>query len=243
MIMTKNLSKDYHVGDIEVRALNGVDLEIPPGRFAAIMGHSGSGKSTLLHMLGGIDTPTGGEIRLDGVDLAGMDDDALTGLRRTLIGFVFQAFNLIPTLSVAENVVLPLQIAGVDLKGARSRIEMLLDLTGLSDRSGHRPHQLSGGEQQRVAIARAFVTDPKVVLLDEPTGSLDSATSERILQLLCKSHRELRTTIVMVTHNPLAAAYAEEVVFMKDGKVVDILTRESASGFSAETIYRRMLSL
>jgi putative ABC transport system ATP-binding protein len=190
------------------------------GEFVAIMGPSGSGKSTLLHLLGGLDTPSDGEVTLGGRKLAHMSDDEVTIIRRRQVGFVFQFYNLLPTLSAAENVALPLLIDGKRLRDYAARVDELLDLVGLGGRRDHRPDQLSGGEQQRVAIARALVTEPMIVLADEPTGNLDSKSGKEVLGLLRRACDEKGQTIVMVTHDPYAASFAERVVFLRDGQMV-----------------------
>jgi len=213
------LRKRYAMGEVSVEALRGVDFVVKRGEFVAIMGPSGSGKSTLLHLLGGLDDPTDGEVLLAGQPLAQLSDDRLTLIRRRQVGFVFQFFNLLPTLTAAENVALPLLIDGRRLEDYEERVADLLALVGLADRAGHRPDQLSGGEQQRVAIARAFVTDPEVVLADEPTGNLDSAAGEEILRLLRRMRDEKGQTIVMVTHNEHAAEYADRIVRLRDGRI------------------------
>jgi putative ABC transport system ATP-binding protein len=213
------LRKRYAMGEVSVEALRGVDFVVKRGEFVAIMGPSGSGKSTLLHLLGGLDDPTDGEVLLAGQPLAQLSDDRLTLIRRRQVGFVFQFFNLLPTLTAAENVALPLLIDGRRLEDYEERIADLLALVGLADRAGHRPDQLSGGEQQRVAIARAFVTDPEVVLADEPTGNLDSAAGEEILRLLRRMRDGKGQTIVMVTHNEHAAEYADRIVRLRDGRI------------------------
>jgi putative ABC transport system ATP-binding protein len=184
------------------------------------MGPSGSGKSTLLHLLGGLDTPSEGEVTLAGQRLARLSDDQLTILRRRQVGFIFQFFNLLPTLTAEENVALPLLIDGKRLEDYAERIDKLLDLVGLADRRRHKPDQLSGGQQQRVAIARAFVNEPNIVLADEPTGNLDSKSGTAVLELLRKTCKELKATVVMVTHDPRAASYADRVVFLRDGAIV-----------------------
>jgi putative ABC transport system ATP-binding protein len=213
------LRKRYAMGEVSVEALRGVDFVVKRGEFVAIMGPSGSGKSTLLHLLGGLDDPTDGEVLLAGQPLAQLSDDRLTLIRRRQVGFVFQFFNLLPTLTAAENVALPLLIDGRRLEDYEERVADLLALVGLADRAGHRPDQLSGGEQQRVAIAQAFVTDPEVVLADEPTGNLDSAAGEEILRLLRRMRDEKGQTIVMVTHNEHAAEYADRIVRLRDGRI------------------------
>jgi putative ABC transport system ATP-binding protein len=220
LLQTTQLQKQYQMGEVTVSALRGVDFVVEKGEFVAIMGPSGSGKSTLLHLLGGLDTPTEGEVQLAGKRLAHLSDDQLTITRRRQVGFVFQFFNLLPTLSAAENVALPLLIDGRRIEDYAERIDKLLDLVGLGDRKHHRPDQLSGGQQQRVAIARAFANEPQIVLADEPTGNLDTKAGTAVLELLRKASRELSTTVVMVTHDPRAASYADRVVFLRDGAVV-----------------------
>lgn len=216
-----NLRKIYQVGDIKVPALRGVDLEIKRGEFVAIMGPSGSGKSTLLHLISGLDRPTGGEVMLADQRLSSLDDEALSILRRRKIGFVFQTFNLIPMLTAEENVMLPLLIDGRDPNEGQERMESLLQLVHIADRKDHKPDQLSGGQQQRVAIARALVTDPEIVMADEPTGSLDTNSGTVVLDLLRRIREGSGTSIVMVTHDPRSASYADRVVYLRDGKIVD----------------------
>jgi putative ABC transport system ATP-binding protein len=214
------LVKTYGQGSSRVEALRGVDLDVRRGEFAATMGPSGSGKSTLLHLLGGLDTPTGGSVRIGDIELAGLGDRELTLLRRRRMGFVFQFFNLLPTLTAEENVGFPLMLAGEDPSRYRARVDELLNLVGLTDRRHHLPQELSGGEQQRVAVARALVTSPEIVLADEPTGNLDSSTGEDVLAIMRRSATELGQTIVMVTHDPSAASVADRVLFMRDGLIV-----------------------
>ncbi|GAA3901689.1 ABC transporter ATP-binding protein [Streptomyces sp. NPDC003631] len=211
--------KVYGSGDTAVRALDGVSVAFAAGRFTAIMGPSGSGKSTLMHCAAGLDTLTSGSALIGDTDLSSLDDRRLTLLRRDRIGFVFQAFNLVPTLTVAENITLPLDLAGG--RGDPEWIDALVDVVGLRDRLHHRPAELSGGQQQRVAVARAFAGRPDVVFADEPTGNLDSRSGEEVLGLLGRAVRETERTVVMVTHDPVAAAHADEVVFLADGRLVD----------------------
>jgi putative ABC transport system ATP-binding protein len=220
ILETTSLTKQYHMGEVTVTALDGVDFSVSRGEYVAIMGPSGSGKSTLLHLLGGLDAPTTGEVILAGQPLSQLSDDQITIVRRKKVGFIFQFYNLLPTLSAAENVALPLMIDGKPISAYRQRIEELLTLVSLGDRANHRPDQLSGGQQQRVAIARAFVNQPEIVLADEPTGNLDSRSGKAILELLRRTCRELKATIIMVTHDPRAASYADRVVFLKDGRIV-----------------------
>jgi putative ABC transport system ATP-binding protein len=217
---TRGLTRVYGQGDAAVHALRGVDLDLPAGRFTAIMGPSGSGKSTLMHCLAGLDAPTGGTVEVAGRALQEMDDTALTVFRREHVGFVFQSFNLLPMLTAGQNVLLPLELAGrrVDAD-TRDRYDLVVDVLGLRDRLGHRPSELSGGQQQRVAIARALVTQPDIVFADEPTGNLDSETSAEVLGFLRRSVRELGQTVVMVTHELDAAAYADDVVVIADGRI------------------------
>jgi putative ABC transport system ATP-binding protein len=220
-VETVSLSKFYGEGSTTVRALRDVSLEFPNGEFAAIMGPSGSGKSTLLHILGALDKPTSGQVIVGGMDLSGLSDKKLTLLRRERMGFVFQFYNLIPTLSAEENVLLPALIAGERAGRYSERLDELLELVGLTDRRTHRPDELSGGEQQRVAIARALIRNPDTILADEPTGNLDSKTGAGVLNLLKESAARYDQTILMVTHDPRAAASADRVIFLSDGRVVD----------------------
>jgi putative ABC transport system ATP-binding protein len=221
ILETQALQKKYQLGEHVVNALVGVDFVVEQGEFVALMGPSGSGKSTLLHLIGGLDKPSGGEVTLAGQRLSILSDNQVTLVRRHNIGFVFQFFNLLPTLTAQENLALPLIIDGQDLKKHQAQIDQLFELVGLSDRRHHKPDQLSGGEQQRVAIARALVTKPAIVLADEPTGNLDSKTGTAIMQLLRRSCDDLGQTIVVVTHDPRAATYADRVVFLKDGSIVN----------------------
>ncbi len=220
-VEARDLVKVYGEGASAVRALDGVTLAFEPRRFAAVMGPSGSGKSTLLHLLGGLDRPTSGAVAVGGETLTGLPDSDVTRLRARRIGFVFQFFNLLPTLSAEENALLPLMLAGADLKAGRERVGFLLERMGIADRADHRPDELSGGEQQRVAIVRALAGEPDVVLADEPTGNLDTSSSREVLELLRSSVDELGYTAVMVTHDPQAAAYADRIVFLRDGRVVE----------------------
>jgi putative ABC transport system ATP-binding protein len=215
------LTKLYGAGQAQVRALDGIDLHVPPGTFTAVMGPSGSGKSTLLHCLAGLDRPTSGTVRIGGTDLATLKDKELTQLRRDQVGFVFQAFNLIPTLSAEENILLPLRLGRREPDA--TWFDGVVGALGLADRLGHRPAELSGGQQQRVAVARALVTRPQLVFGDEPTGNLDRASGSELLTLLRRSVDDLGQTIVMVTHDPAAAATADRVWFLADGRVVDEL--------------------
>ena len=218
VVTASDVVRSYGVGDCAVHALRGVSLEIARGRLTAVMGPSGSGKSTLMHILAGLDKPTSGEVTVAGVDIGGLDDTALTRLRRDHIGFIFQFFNLLPMLTAEENVLLPISIAGE--KADEAWTEELLKRIGIADRRGHRPSELSGGQQQRVAIGRALVTRPTIVFADEPTGNLDSNTSEEILTLLRDSVDAYDQTTVMVTHDARAAAIADRVLFLNDGLIV-----------------------
>ncbi|MEU5623152.1 MULTISPECIES: ABC transporter ATP-binding protein [Streptomyces] len=218
--------KVYGGGDTAVRALDGVSVDFPAGRFTAIMGPSGSGKSTLMHCAAGLDTLTSGTARIGDTDLSTLDDRRLTLLRRDRVGFVFQAFNLVPTLTVAENITLPLDLAG--RRGDTEWVDALIDVVGLRDRLHHRPAELSGGQQQRVAVARAFAGQPDVVFADEPTGNLDSRSGGEVLGLLGRTVRQTGRTVVMVTHDPVAAAHADGVVFLADGRLVDRMDAPSA---------------
>jgi putative ABC transport system ATP-binding protein len=220
------LGKVYGEGATRVTALDGVDVTFLEGQFTAIMGPSGSGKSTLLHCLAGLDTPTSGRVVIGDVDVTGMDDDRLTRLRRDRVGFVFQAYNLVPTLTALENITLPLDVAGREPD--RELLAAIIDVVGLRDRLGHRPAELSGGQQQRVACARALASAPRVVFADEPTGNLDSHSGAEVLGLLRRAADELDQTIVLVTHDPTAAAAADRVLFLADGRIVDELTDPGA---------------
>ena len=229
-VETVDLERVYGEGSTVVRALKGVSLAFPAGEFSAIMGPSGSGKSTLLHILGALDRPSGGEVYVGGTGLSELNDKKLTLLRRERMGFVFQFFNLIPTLSAEENILLPALISGEKPAKYAERLDELLDLVGLSGRREHRPDELSGGEQQRVAIARALVRQPDIILADEPTGNLDSRTGAGVLDLLRESAARYEQTIIMVTHDARAAATADRVVFLADGRPVDEVRDPDADG-------------
>ncbi len=217
-MVATDLTRRYGEGDAAVDALSGVSTAFERDRFTAIMGPSGSGKSTLMHLLAGLDKPTSGTVELDGVDITRLDDGELTRLRRDKLGFVFQFFNLLPVLSAEENLVLPLSIAG--RKPDKEWIDRLIATVGLEDRRTHRPAELSGGQQQRVAVARALVSKPAVVFADEPTGNLDSKASAGVLALLRQAVDEFGQTVVMVTHDPAAAAHADRLITLRDGKLV-----------------------
>jgi len=241
ILETNDLTKQYQMGKVTVNALDGVDFVVEKGEFVAIMGPSGSGKSTLMYMLGGLDKPTDGEVTLAGRKLSVLSDRHLTLVRRRDVGFVFQFYNLLPTLTAEENIALPLLIDGKPPQSYRTRLDQLLELVGLTDRRHHKPDQLSGGQQQRVAIARALITDPAIVLADEPTGNLDSKSGEEILKLLRRSCDQFQQTIVIVTHDVKAASFADRVVFLKDGKIVGEMKMEK--GRDGQEILKRLAQL
>jgi len=221
LIQTEDLTKVYGKGETAVTALDHVNLSVEAGEFVAVMGPSGCGKSTLLHLIGGLDRPTSGRVVLDGADLTKLDDKRLTEARRRKIGFVFQFYNLIPVLSAAENAALPLTLDGRAQSDASAKALQWLRLVGVDNRQANRPDQLSGGQQQRVAIARALVAEPTLILADEPTGNLDSRAGDEIAHLLRQVADEWGRAVLMVTHDPRIAAYADRIVFLKDGRVVD----------------------
>jgi putative ABC transport system ATP-binding protein len=229
-------TKVYGKGDTEVRALDDVNVEFGTSRFTAIMGPSGSGKSTLMHTMAGLDSLTGGSVWIGDVDLSTLNEKKLTKLRRDRIGFIFQAFNLIPTLTAAENITLPMKLAG--RKPDREWFDNVVDTVGLGNRLNHRPSELSGGQQQRVAVARALASRPQIIFADEPTGNLDSRTGAEILSFMRQAVREFGQTIVMVTHDPVAASYADRAVFLADGRIVDELTDPTS-----DSVFDRMRSL
>ncbi|MEU8702783.1 ABC transporter ATP-binding protein [Streptomyces sp. NPDC048680] len=231
----RGVRRQYGRGGSAVHALRGIDLTLPRGSFTAVMGPSGSGKSTFLQCAAGLDRPTAGSVGLGGTEITGMSENKLTELRRTRLGFVFQAFNLLPSLTVEQNVVLPMRLAGQRTGSARSRREAaeMLDRVGLGDKGKRRPGELSGGQQQRVAVARALVTRPDVIFADEPTGALDTTTAGEILHLLRHAVDTLGATVVMVTHDPAAAAYADNVLFLADGEIADSLPRAGADRIAA----------
>ena len=218
ILETKDLRKFYGSGDTQVKALDGVDLSVENGEFVAIVGTSGSGKSTLLHMLGGLDRPTGGTVTVDGKELSAMRDEELTIFRRRKIGFVFQSYNLVPVLSVYENIVLPIQLDGG--KVDQSYVNQVIEALGLEQKLQNLPSQLSGGQQQRVAIARALATKPAIILADEPTGNLDSKTSQDVLSLMKVTGQKFAQTMVMITHNEEIAQMADRIVRIEDGRIV-----------------------
>ncbi|MFF7279377.1 ATP-binding cassette domain-containing protein [Streptomyces griseorubiginosus] len=235
-IQLRSVSRSYRSGDSTVTALDQVSLSFPRGTFTAVMGPSGSGKSTLLQCAAGLDRPTSGSVSVGGTELTGLSETKLTLLRRERVGFVFQAFNLLPALTAEQNVALPLRLAG--RRVARARVREVLQQVGLGDRVRHRPTEMSGGQQQRVALARALITRPEVLFGDEPTGALDSRTSREVLTLLRSMVDREGQTIIMVTHDPVAASYADRVVFLVDGRVNGELT-----GASADDIAARMTKL
>ncbi|MFA5355522.1 MAG: ABC transporter ATP-binding protein [Candidatus Paceibacterota bacterium] len=223
IIKLENVWKTYQLGKTEVNALKGLSLEIPEGAFVAIMGSSGSGKSTLLNMVGCLDSPTKGKVFLKDIDISSMPESQLSQFRGKVLGFVFQEFNLFPNLNAQQNVMLPMVFQGTPMEERKKRAEELLDMVGLKDRIAHQPSELSGGERQRVALARAFANDPEVIIADEPTGNLDSITGEKIMAFLTKLHEEEGKTLVVVTHDAKIAAYAERIVYIKDGQIVDTI--------------------
>ena len=230
IVTATDVRRRYGEGAAAVDALAGVSVDFERGRYSAIMGPSGSGKSTLMHILAGLDRPTGGSVVLDGVEITKLEDGDLTRLRRDKLGFIFQFFNLLPVLTAEENIVLPLSIAGE--RPDAEWLRRLVETVGLSDRLTHRPAELSGGQQQRVAVARALISKPAVVFADEPTGNLDSKSSEEVLRMLRQSVDELGQTVVMVTHDPEAASYADRLIVLRDGLVV----HDAAAGTADEVI-------
>jgi putative ABC transport system ATP-binding protein len=230
IVSATDLRRVYGEGEAEVKALDGVTVSFERGRFSAIMGPSGSGKSTLMHVLAGLDLPTSGSVTIDGQQLDGLDDGDLTKLRRDKLGFIFQFFNLLPVLNAEENITLPLAIAG--RKPDEEWLRRLVHAVGLEDRLTHRPSELSGGQQQRVAVARALISKPAVVFADEPTGNLDTKASEEVLRMLRNAVDEFGQTVVMVTHDPEAASYADRLVVLRDGKVV----HDAAAGTAEQVI-------
>ena len=243
LIQAEQLTKIYGSGETAVTALDHVDLVVEPGEFAAIMGPSGCGKSTLLHLLGGLDRPTSGRVLVDGKALNDLSDDALTKLRRLSMGFVFQFYNLIPVLNACENAALPVLLDGVTPADALARSKEWLERVGLGDKLRSRPDQLSGGQQQRVAVARALVAEPKLVLADEPTGNLDSRSSDEIAALLRQVADEWGRAVIMVTHDARIAAMARRVLFMKDGRIVDQGAVEGGKSGGADWVTTRIRQL
>ena len=233
ILEVRNLTKTIDTGTHRVEILRGINLEVPAGQFVAIMGASGSGKSTLLGLLAGLDTATGGQVILDGTDITGLNEDELAVVRGTKIGFVFQSYQLIPTLTAEENVLLPHELMGLDARSGEARAKELLTRVGLPDRMDHYPVQLSGGEQQRVALARAFMVKAPILMADEPTGNLDSVNGQHVLELLLDLNRRERTTLVLVTHDQALAARADRIVTLKDGQIVGDEIREPAEAFQS----------
>ena len=221
MIKLENITREYRMGEDIVRAVSGISLEITEGEFVALVGPSGSGKSTTMHIIGGLDTPTSGRVIVDGHDLSRAGDRELSRYRNEKIGFVFQAFNLHPTYTAMENVALPLIFSGIGYSRRMKIAAEALETVGLSDRASHRPNQLSGGERQRVSIARALVTQPKIILADEPTGNLDSKNGQLVMELLSRLNKEKGITLIIVTHNMEIAAVAGRIIKMRDGKIVE----------------------
>jgi putative ABC transport system ATP-binding protein len=221
IIVAENLSKTYHVGKVEVPALRGVSFTVDPGEFMAVVGPSGSGKSTLFYLLGGLTHADSGRVVIDGEDFAKLSDAQRTQMRKRKIGFVFQKFNLLPTLDARSNITIAQDIAGVNSRQQDDYFRRIVEMLGIARRLQHRPAELSGGEQQRVALARALINRPAIVLADEPTGNLDSKNSEVVLQMLRHSKQELGQTVLMITHNPEAAAYADRIIHMRDGQIVE----------------------
>ena len=240
LVTANKLSKVYGSGNLAVTALNQVSFEVGPGEFVAVMGPSGCGKSTLLHLMGGLDRPTGGTVSIDGASLSELNDNQLTELRRRKIGFIFQFFNLIPVLDAVENAALPVTLDGAPQAEARQKAVEWLDKIGLAGRHNHRPDQLSGGEQQRVAVARALTMNPSLLLADEPTGNLDTRASDEIAQLLRQVANEWGRAVVVVTHDPRIAAYADRIVFLKDGSVVEETILEPKNKKNAEVVANKM---
>ena len=243
LIETKNLTKIYGKGETALRAVNGINLKVEQGEFVAIMGPSGCGKSTLLHLLGGLDRPSEGQVRIDEQELSRLDDNHLAELRRRRIGFIFQFFNLIPVLNAVDNAALPLMLDGTAPAAARQKAVEWLGKVGLDDRLDSRPDQLSGGQQQRVAVARALVAEPALILADEPTGNLDTRASNEIVALLRQVSNEWGRSVVMVTHDPSVAAFSDRIVFLKDGIIVDETRLNSDHPRIAKSVEQKMTSL
>jgi putative ABC transport system ATP-binding protein len=243
IVQCENLTKIYGKGETTVTALNSLNLTINPGEFVTVMGPSGCGKSTLLHLLGGLDRPSNGRVLLNGQDVSQMDDGQITEIRRRQMGFIFQFFNLIPVLTAVENAALPLVLDGVKQKEAHAKATDWLQKVGLGDRLNNRPDQLSGGQQQRVAVARALVAEPALILADEPTGNLDTRSSDDIAMLLRRIADEWGRAVLMVTHDPRIAAYADRIIFLKDGKIVDETKLMSQNGDNAHVVTEMMQQL
>lgn len=242
-LQAQKLTKTYGSGATMVTALDHVNLNVKEGEFLAIMGPSGCGKSTLLHLLGGLDKPSEGQVLIGGHNLNDLNDDQLTELRRRKIGFVFQFFNLIPVLNAMENAALPIILDGMKAAEARSKAMEWLNRFGIGDRLQHRPDQLSAGQQQRVAIARALIAEPELILADEPTGNLDTRSSDEIAVLLRNVSKQYQRTVLMVTHDPRIAAYADRIIFLKDGKVIDETQLERRNGKTADVVTKKVKQL
>ncbi len=238
VLRAENLTKDLRVGEVTVHALRGVSLEVKRGEFMAIIGPSGSGKSTLLGLIGGLDTPTAGRVLIDGVDITDLSERALTRIRNEKIGFVFQSFNLIPTLTALENVALPVQFASKRKHNPNKRAKEILDLLGLSDRMHHRPTQLSGGQQQRVAIARALANEPPLLLADEPTGNLDTASSEVVMEALRNIQQNMDTTVLIVTHDMSVASEVDRLITLIDGCIAQDVDPRSTAQMTAVKVLK-----
>ncbi|MEM9953692.1 MAG: ABC transporter ATP-binding protein [Chloroflexota bacterium] len=239
VVKANNLTKEFMSGEVQVKALHGISLEIQRGEFVGIIGPSGSGKSTLMGLIGGLDTPTSGTIAIDGVDISSMKERKLTRIRNEKIGFVFQSFNLIPTLTAVENVALPIQFARNSEFNATRRAKELLDLFGLGDRFTHRPTQLSGGQQQRVAIARALANNPPLLLGDEPTGNLDTKSSDVVMNALREVQSTMNTTVVLVTHDMDIASQVDRLITLVDGKIAQDDPRSTAQRLAAQSIRKQ----
>lgn len=238
VLQAEDLRKDLQVGEVTIHALRGVSMNVERGEFMAIIGPSGSGKSTLLGLIGGLDTPTSGRVLIDGVDITNLNERALTRIRNEKIGFVFQSFNLIPTLSALENVALPIQFSRKRKQSPRKRAAEILDLLGLGDRLDHRPNQLSGGQQQRVALARALANDPPLLLADEPTGNLDTASSEVVLEALRNIQRDTNTTVIIVTHDMTVASEVDRLITLVDGRIAQEVDPRSSAQAAAVRILK-----
>ena len=229
ILQAENLGKTYRTGKVDVPALRGVSFTVEPGEFVSIVGPSGSGKSTLFYILGGLTGATSGRILVDGVDFAQLSDAERTRMRKTKIGFIFQKFNLMPTLTAMGNIEIAYDISGASEPLDRKRLDGLCDMLGIAGRLNHLPSELSGGEQQRVAIARALITNPAIILADEPTGNLDTKNSDIVLEMLRHANQQFRQTVLMITHNPEAAAIADRILHMRDGEIVHVEAKQSAS--------------
>jgi putative ABC transport system ATP-binding protein len=226
LIECRKLTRTYHKGDLEITPLKDLDLDIEQGEFLALMGPSGSGKTTLLNLIAGIDRPTSGSLVVDAVDIAAMSRSKLAGWRSDYVGYIFQLYNLVPTLTAYENIELPLLLHSLNRKQRHAKVALALELVDLADRHDHFPRQLSGGQEQRVAIARAIVTDPRIIVADEPTGDLDATAAEQVMTLLGRLNREMGRTVMMVTHDPKTAAHAGRTLHLEKGKLVPTPTRE-----------------